>query len=207
MYTHQEQYITANAPANSSSGALVMIHGRGSTAQNIVGLARELHVKDMSIYAPQATNNSWYPYSFMAPAEQNQPALDSALEIIGLLVQQIITDGIAEDRIFFAGFSQGACLTAEYITRNARQYGGAVIFTGGLIGEQLIKTHYHGDFAHTPILVTTGNPDMHVPISRVQESVKIMKDMNASVTLKVFNDRPHTITQQEIDLANQLVFK
>lgn len=205
MYTHSNQYKTAGAPAATAKGALVMLHGRGGTASNILSLARELNVAGFAIYAPQATNNSWYPYSFMAPDEQNQPALDSALQVIGDLVQQIAKDGIPEEKIFFMGFSQGACLTLEYITRNARRFGGAVAFTGGLVGEQLNLANYTGSFGGTPILITTGNPDPHVPLSRVEESVTLLTLHQANVTLKVYPGRPHTITQEEIDLANTLI--
>ncbi|GAA4319852.1 dienelactone hydrolase family protein [Mucilaginibacter gynuensis] len=206
MYQHTKQYITAGTPAEEAKGALVMLHGRGGTAANIVSLARELNTKDLAIYAPQATNQSWYPYSFMAPESQNQPALDSALENIGELVKQIEADGIPSEKIYFLGFSQGACLTLEYVGRNAKQYGGVVAFTGGLIGQELITSRYSGDFKNTPVLITTGDPDPHVPVSRVEESNVILTDLNAQTTVKVFKGRPHTITQQEIELADSLIF-
>jgi phospholipase/carboxylesterase len=205
MYTHNNNFKTAGAPVATAKGALVMIHGRGATAANIIGLSRELNVGDMAIYAPQATNNSWYPYSFMAPDEENQPALSSAIESIDGVVKQIVAEGIPMEKIFFMGFSQGACLTLEYITRNARRFGGAVAFTGGLIGERLIATNYSGDFAGTPVLITTGNPDPHVPLSRVHESVEVLKQHHAQVTLKVYPGKPHTITQDEIELANEFI--
>ncbi|MFD1257846.1 alpha/beta hydrolase [Mucilaginibacter terrae] len=206
MYTHHQSYKTTGTPAANAKGALVMIHGRGGTAANIMSLSRELNVEGMAIYAPEATNNSWYPYSFMAPDEQNQPSLNSALLVIGGLVDQIIAGGIPADKIYFLGFSQGACLTLEYIARNARRFGGAVAFTGGLIGEKLRLEQYKGDFAGTPVLITTGTPDPHVPLTRVEKSVEILKQHNAQVSLKVYPGRPHTITQEEIDLANQFIF-
>lgn len=205
MYTHSNQYKTAGAPAATAKGALVMLHGRGGTASNILSLARELDVAEFALYAPQATNNSWYPYSFMAPDEQNQPALNSALHLIGDLVQQIVKDGIPTEKIFFIGFSQGACLTLEYVTLNAQRFGGAIAFTGGLVGEQLNLANYTGNFGGTPMLITTGNPDPHVPLSRVEESVTILQQLQAHVTLKVYPGRPHTITQEEIDLANTII--
>ncbi|MHB8207426.1 alpha/beta hydrolase [Mucilaginibacter sp.] len=206
MYTHQKQIITAGTPLAQAKGALVMLHGRGSTARNIISLAADFNLSEFAIVAPQATNQSWYPYSFMAPVEENQPALDSALEVIGQAVADIIAAGIPADKIYFAGFSQGACLTLEYIARNAQRFGGAVAFTGGLIGEELLLSNYKGDFANTPILITTGDPDPHVPLSRVEESVSILKNLGAEVTLKVFKGRPHTILSEEIELTNQLVF-
>jgi phospholipase/carboxylesterase len=206
MYTHNKQILTAGKVAGGAKGALIMIHGRGGTAANIINLANELNVREMAIYAPQATNNSWYPYSFMAPDEQNQPALSSALGIIDETVKQVLADGISAENIYFTGFSQGACLTLEYIARNAQAFGGAVVFTGGLIGEELNIEKYAGDFKGTTVLITTGNPDPHVPLSRVEESVEVLKKLNANVTLKVYNGRPHTITFEEIALANELVF-
>jgi phospholipase/carboxylesterase len=207
MYTHDYQIITAGAKPQQAKGALILLHGRGSTAHNMIGLANEFNIEDFAIYAPQATNHSWYPYSFLAPVEDNEPALSSALGVITQLVKQIEADGIPADKIYFAGFSQGACLTLEYITRNAKQYGGAVAFTGGLIGEELNLVNYTGDFNNTPILITTGDPDPHVPVSRVNESVKVINGLKADVTLKIYKGRPHTITKEEIDLVNQLIFK
>lgn len=207
MYTHHKQYITAGKPIAEAGGALIMIHGRGGSAENIISLAGELNTDDLAIYAPQASNHSWYPYSFMAADEQNQPALNSAIEVIGELVDEIISKGIPAEKIYFAGFSQGACLTLEYIALNAKKYGGAVAFTGGLIGRQFDSDKYTGDFNGTPVLITTGDPDPHVPLNRVEESVELLKKLNADVNVTVFKGRPHTIIQQEIDLANQYVFR
>jgi phospholipase/carboxylesterase len=206
MYKHSKQISIGGIPAANAKAALIMIHGRGASADDIMRLASQLNVKDMALYAPQATNNSWYPYSFMAPVQENEPALSSALDIINQVVEQAIGDGISTDKIYFLGFSQGACLTLEYIARNAKRFGGAVAFTGGLIGEELELKNYTGDFAGTPVLITTGDPDMHVPLSRVNESVDVLKGLNANVTLKVYKGRPHTISFEELSLANEYVF-
>nr|WP_067063514.1 dienelactone hydrolase family protein [Mucilaginibacter sp. L294] len=206
MYTHSKQISIGGIPAVNAKAALIMLHGRGASAADIMRLALELNTGEMAVYAPQATNNSWYPYSFLAPIEENEPALSSALGIVDEVVAQALVDGFTADKIYFAGFSQGACLTLEYITRNAKQHGGAVAFTGGLIGEKLNLSNYKGDFMGTPILITTGDPDPHVPLSRVEESVAVLKGMNANVTLKVYKGRQHTISYDEIALANQLVF-
>ncbi len=207
MYTHDNKYTSAGTPVQQAKTALVMLHGRGGSATDIMRLAKLFNLKDAAIYAPQATNNSWYPYSFMAPEAQNQPALDSALAGIDNLVKQIEADGIATDRIYFLGFSQGACLTLEYVARNANQYGGAVAFTGGLIGQELITARYKGNFNGTPILITTGDHDPHVPLSRVEESVEVLKGLDADVILKVYPGKPHSISPDEIELATELVFK
>ena len=206
MYKHSKQISIGGIPAANAKAALIMIHGRGASADDIMRLASRLNVKDMALYAPQATNNSWYPYSFMAPVQENEPALSSALDVINQVVEQAIEYGISADKIYFLGFSQGACLTLEYIARNAKRFGGAVAFTGGLIGEELELKNYTGDFAGTPVLITTGDPDMHVPLSRVNESVNVLKGLNANVTLKVYKGRPHTISFEELSLANEHIF-
>lgn len=205
MYRHQKNIITAGSLPKEAKKALVMIHGRGASAQDIVGLKRYLQLTDVAIYAPQATNSSWYPYSFMAAEEQNQPAIDTALALIDELVGDIEQEGIKAEDIYFLGFSQGACLTLEYVARHAKQYGGVIAFTGGLIGQEVVKERYQGDFEGTPIFISTGDPDPHVPLSRVEESVKILEALGAKVTARVYKGRPHTITKDELDGANEVL--
>jgi phospholipase/carboxylesterase len=207
MYTHNKQIITAGVPLEQAQKAIIMLHGRGASASSIIPLANHLHLPDAAIIAPQATEHSWYPYSFMAPVENNEPALSSALELINSLVNDIAVQGIGKENLYFIGFSQGACLALEYVARNGAKYGGVIAFTGGLIGQKLAKENYKGDFKSTPILITTGDPDPHVPLSRVEESVTILEKMNANVLLKVYKGRPHTITGEELELAEQHVLK
>ncbi|SHF97331.1 alpha/beta hydrolase [Pedobacter caeni] len=206
MYTHQKNIITAGVPIETADKAIVFLHGRGATASDIINLNQHFKVDDAALFAPQATNHSWYPYSFMAPEKENQPSLNSALTLIQELVSEITTGGIPLSKIYFAGFSQGACLTLEYIARNAGQYGGAIAFTGGLIGETINRANYTGDFMQTPVFISTGNPDPHVPVSRVEESAGILKEMKADVQVKIYPGRVHTIGKEEIDLARKMVF-
>jgi phospholipase/carboxylesterase len=205
MYRHTKQVVSAGVPAEQAKKAIIMLHGRGASASSIISLKDHLELDGFAIVAPQAAEHSWYPYSFMAPVENNQPALDSALEVIGELVDDLKQNGIAQENIYFLGFSQGACLTLEYTGRNAGRYGGIIAFTGGLIGEQLVKGNYEGDFNNTPILITTGDPDPHVPVSRVNDSVEILKELNADVTLKIYRGRQHTISGEELALANTIL--
>lgn len=205
MYSHSKQIIESGLPLSEAKKVIIMLHGRGTSAESIISLADELNLKDAAILAPQATNHSWYPYSFLAPVKQNQPALDSALQLIDDLVKEIQAAGVPLHKIYFLGFSQGACLALEYVARNAAAYGGVIAFTGGLIGEKLELNNYTGDFVHTPVFISTGNPDPHVPLERVHESVAVLEKLNAEVSLRVYNGRPHTIQFQEIDLANKLV--
>ncbi len=205
MYTHDKQIASAGIPLAEAKKAVIFLHGRGATAADILSLGRHLGIEDAALLAPQATNNSWYPYSFLAPVNENQPALDSALARIKELADEVIAAGIPASALYFVGFSQGACLTLEYITRNAQQYGGAIAFTGGLIGQEINMANYKGDFKNTPVLITTGDPDPHVPVRRVELSAGILAKMNAKVTTRIFNGRPHTISPKELELAKELV--
>lgn len=204
---HEKQIITGGRKLDDASKALIMIHGRGASAEDILSLARHLNVKDYALFAPEATNNTWYPYSFLAPPMQNEPKLSSAIGILNEIVEDINEGGIASENIYFLGFSQGACLTLEFTTRNARKWGGVVAFTGGLIGDKIHLDNYKGNFENTPIFIGTSNPDPHVPVERVNETTKILKQMHASVTEKVYQNMGHTISQDEIELANKLIFK
>ncbi|HET8809723.1 MAG TPA: dienelactone hydrolase family protein [Flavobacteriaceae bacterium] len=203
---HTKNIYTAGKPINEAEKALILLHGRGADAQDILGLATHLNISDFALLAPQATNHTWYPYSFLAPPGQNEPWLSSALGLLKELTDEVVEQGIPAENIYFLGFSQGACLTLEFVTRNAKKYGGIVAFTGGLIGDKIYEGNYSGDFEGTPIFLSTGNPDPHVPLERIEESTKILKKMNANLQVKIYENRPHTISQEEIDLANELIF-
>jgi len=186
--------------------ALVLIHGRGASADGILSLASHFKLEQTAVLAPQAAFGTWYPQSFMAPVHNNQPELDQSLQTIEKLVADIHAAGIDNSHIAFCGFSQGACLMLEYTTRHADRYAGIVAFTGGLIGKEIEMGNYSGDFNQTPVLLTTGNPDHHVPYQRVQESAAILESMHAQVSMQAFPGKAHNITPQEISLANQTVF-
>ncbi len=204
--THKKNVVTAGARIEEAEKALIMIHGRGGSAEDILSLAAHLQVKDFALLAPQATGNTWYPYSFMAPPVQNEPWLSSALSLLKGVVSDTSEQGIAVENIYFLGFSQGACLTLEFVTRNAQKYGGVAAFTGGLIGDKIYPENYSGDFAATPVFIGSSNPDPHVPVERVYATSNILKAMHADVTEKVYNNMGHTINQDEIDLVNKLIF-
>jgi len=203
---HSKKVITAGKNIDEAKKALIMIHGRGGSAQDILSLAAHLNTADFALLAPQATNNTWYPTSFLAEPYVNEPWLSSAIQIIDEVVHDVVAQGIAKENIYFTGFSQGACLTLEYVTRNATKYGGVVAFTGGLIGDKIYTGNYSGDFDGTPVFIGTSNPDPHVPVSRVNETTEIMKAMHANVTEKVYPNMGHTISHDEIEKANILVF-
>lgn len=201
---HPNKILHAGKPIEEADKALIMIHGRGGTSENILSLAPELGVNDFALLAPEAYNNSWYPLSFLAPTEQNEPWLTSALDLLKELELDLNSKGIPSENIYFFGFSQGACLCTEYVTRNAKRYGGVAAIIGGLIGEAINTGDYISDFKDTPVLLATSNPDSHVPLERVQRTAEIMELKNAQVSLKVFENAGHTILPQEISLAAAL---
>ncbi|MEJ1237105.1 dienelactone hydrolase family protein [Chryseolinea sp. T2] len=203
---HQKKIVRAGQPLDKATKALVMLHGRGGTAEDILGLAREFNLKDFALIAPQATNYTWYPFSFMAPVKQNEPWITSAVQIVDETVEEIRKAGIKDENIYFMGFSQGACLTLEYTTRNARRWGGVAAFTGGLIGDRIYSENYRGDFNGTPVFIGTSDPDPHVPVSRVNESTGIIREMKGVVTEKVYPGMGHTINRDEIQIVNKILF-
>jgi len=204
---HTRDIHLAGRPLKQADKALVMLHGRGADARDILGLVPDLHVDDFAVLAPQAVNFTWYPYSFMAKPEQNEPWLSSALELLQGIVHDIADHGIAAENTYFLGFSQGACLSLEYVTRNAARYGGVAAFTGGLIGDRIYREHYFGDFKGMPVFLGTGDTDPHIPMERIHESVNILQEMHANVNLQVYKGRPHTVSADEIQWANKLIFK
>lgn len=204
---HKLKYLTRGLPlAGAAAKALILLHGRGGSAEDILSLAAALPVKDFALFAPQAEGHSWYPYSFLSPAKQNEPWLSGALEVVKQLVAEIETKGIKAEHIWFTGFSQGACLMLEFLARNARRYGGAAAFTGGLIGDKVYTENYHGDFQQTPIFIGTGNPDPHVPVERVHETTATLKSMHAKVTGIVYSGMGHTIANEELREAARVAF-
>jgi phospholipase/carboxylesterase len=203
---HQRKYQTAGIEPGPGTKLLIMLHGRGANAEDIMGLSRYLDVSDFSIIAPEATNHTWYPYSFLSPKSANEPWLSSALDLINSIVEELLAKGVTRESIYFLGFSQGACLTLEYVSRNATKYGGIVAFTGGLIGDKIEPENYKGNFKGTPVFIGTSDPDPHVPVERVNQTTEILRSLNAAVTSKIYKAMGHTINQDEIEQANRLVF-
>lgn len=203
---HTKTVITGGRLLEEAQKVLIMVHGRGADAQGILGLAAHLKVDDFALLAPQASGYTWYPHSFMAPIAQNEPGLSSALAVLDESVGDLKAKGFATDQIYFLGFSQGACLVLEYLARHPARYGGAVALTGGLIGQRLEEELYRGDFEGTRVFIGTGDPDPHVPLSRVKETAAMLERMQAAVRLEVYPGKPHTVSKEEIDGANEFVF-
>lgn len=199
---HIKNYKEAGEPLNKAKKALILLHGRGGSAEDILSLTNYLPVKDFYIVAPQATNHTWYPFSFLTPIPQNEPWLSSALDRIKELADHIKDGGVAPENTFILGFSQGACLTLEFSARNAQKWGGIIALTGGLIGDTLEPDRYPGNFSGTPLFMSNGNNDPHVPLVRSEQSKQQLVKMGAKVELLVYANRPHTILQEELKVVN-----
>jgi phospholipase/carboxylesterase len=197
--------VLSGLPPGESNKVLIMLHGRGDSAGNFIGLAQELEIPDFTVLALQAEQNTWYPYSFLAPVSSNQPFLDESLGEINRHLGEFHDQGFAPDQIYFLGFSQGACLTLEFTARNAKKYGGIIAFTGGLIGERLSYSKYAGDFEHTPVFIGSSDRDPHIPVQRINESVAVIEKMGANVEKVIYPGMGHTINREEIDKANVLL--
>jgi phospholipase/carboxylesterase len=185
--------------------AVILLHGRGGSAEDILQLREEFGVPDVEWHAPEAPGNSWYPYSFLAPIAQNEPWLTSALGQVGKAVEQVAASGIPRERIVLAGFSQGACLATEFVARNPARYGGLIAFTGGLIGPAGTAFEYAGSLEGTPAFLGAGDPDPHVPWSRVEESARVLSGMGAAVVLRRYPGMAHTIGREEIEEGRKII--
>ncbi len=202
---HNFEIIEAGRPLEKAEKAILALHGRGSTAGNIMSVAKQLAAEEYYIVAPQATNNSWYPYSFMAPVKSNQPWLDSAVNIVNQIINNL-KETLPGHKIFVLGFSQGACLALEATARHASLFGGVIAFTGGLIGDKLDSGTYKGDFGGSNVYLSNSFNDPHVPFSRSRDSADELEKRNAQVILDLYEERPHTILPEEIEKVKDMFF-
>jgi phospholipase/carboxylesterase len=201
----QSPVIVAGEPLASAQAALVLVHGRGATAEDILSLTDELDVTGFALLAPQAAGYTWYPYPFLAPMEQNEPWLSSALAKIGVVLAQALAAGIPAERTVLLGFSQGACLTLEYVARNARRYGGVAALSGGLIGPDGTPRDYAGSLDGTPIFLGCSDIDPHIPARRVRESETALAGLGAHVTMRLYPNFGHAVNQDEVEAVNQML--
>jgi phospholipase/carboxylesterase len=202
MNLHEKNIKVAGVRITEARKALLLLHGRGGTAEDIISIAQYMDIKDTHIMAPQAAGNSWYPYSFLSPVEKNEPFLQSALDLLDDIIADIISAGLLPGNIVLLGFSQGACLGLEFAGRNARKLRGIAAFTGGLIGNRLHRDNYKGDFEQTKIFIGNSDQDPHVPLLRSRESAALMESLNAEVTLKIYPGMGHTINSDELQWVN-----
>lgn len=197
--------MTAGEPLNDHGPVMIMIHGRNAAPANILSLTPRLDRAGVSYLAPAAANGTWYPYSFLSEREQNEPGLTSGLNVIDELVQLVVARGVAKRRIMLLGFSQGACLTAEFAASHADRYGGVILFSGGLIGPPGTAWNYNGSFDGTPVFLGCSDIDSHVPKARVDESAEVFARMGAAVTKRIYPGMGHLVNDDEIAFAQGIM--
>ncbi len=203
---HQGQQVrTAGRPIRTAQAAMLMVHGRGARAEDILSLAKALARPEYAYVAPQAADNTWYPNRFLAPIDSNEPYLSSALDSIQEAFDQITQAGIQPERTILLGFSQGACLTLEFAARHARRYGGVIGLSGGLIGPADTPRDYAGSLAGTPIFLGCSDIDIHIPKERVLLSGAVFRQMGARVTERLYPGLDHSINEDEIDFIKSLM--
>lgn len=203
---HRKQPVITRGPSlDAATGAVILLHGRGGSAEEILGLADELRLPKLVYLAPEADGRTWYPYSFLAPLERNEPWLTSALELVGAILERLKSGGIPPERVAVMGFSQGACLATEFVARNPVRYAGLIALTGGLIGPAKTAFQYSGDLAGTPCFLGSSDPDPYVPWERVEESASILSTLGGMVTLERYPGMPHTINEGQISQARKVL--
>lgn len=185
---------------------VILVHGRGGRPADIVNLADEIRADDIAYLAPQAAGSTWYPYSFLMPMEQNQPGLQSGLQLIERLVSDLIAQGVPSDRVALLGFSQGACLALEFAARHPRRYHAIIGLSGGLIGPPGTPRDYAGTFDGAPVFLGCSDVDAHIPLERVRESTAVFRRMGAVVDERIYPGMGHTITADELDVVRSHFF-
>jgi predicted esterase len=202
-----ERVYTAGAPLNTAKAAMLLVHGRGASAHDILQLAAEFDGTQMAFLAPQAANNTWYPYRFIEPVEKNEPHLSSALAKVSSVLNHITESGIPAEKVTLLGFSQGACLALEFAARHPQRYGAVVGFSGGLIGElgKPLTTAPDADLQQTPVFLGCSDVDFHIPKERVEESAEVLRRINGDVTMRIYPGMGHTINADEIAFVQQMI--
>lgn len=203
---HQDQHIIHyGAVLDDAAAVMIMIHGRGASAQDILSLAYEIDAPSVAYITPQAKDNSWYPYTFLSQIERNEPHLSSGLSVIDSLVEMLKQKGFSGEQIYLLGFSQGACLSLEYAARNPQKFGGIFGLSGGVIGEAVRLENYSGDLESTEVFLGCSDVDPHIPFQRVNETEEVFKKLNANVTKRIYKGMAHTVNRDEIDFVRTLL--
>ena len=202
---HQGQpVLAAGEELSKARAAMILVHGRGASAADIMTLAAELMQPGFAYLAPQAAGNTWYPYPFTAPMESNEPYLSSALEVLTTVLSSV-EETVPAERVVLLGFSQGACLALEFAARHARRYGAVVGLSGGLIGPEGTPRDYPGDFGGTPTFLGCSDVDPHIPKERVIASGDVFERMGARITVRLYPGMPHTVNEDEIRTVNEVI--
>jgi phospholipase/carboxylesterase len=197
--------VSAGTPLGQSAAVMIMVHGRNASPANILDLVPQLRRPEFTFLAPAAANHTWYPYSFLAETARNEPGLSSGLSVLEQLVADLGARGIRAEQIVLLGFSQGACLAAEFAVRHAARYGGVIVLSGGLIGPPGTRWEYDGAFGATPVFLGCSDIDAHIPMERVKESATVFGRMGASVTTRFYPGMAHLINEDEIAFAQTVM--
>ena len=197
--------LAAGAPLAEARAAVVLIHGRGASADDILGFAGPLATDGVAFIAPEAAANVWYPQRFLAPLAANEPWLSSALAKLESVRETLSAAGVPDESIIWFGFSQGACLASEYVARHPRRWGGLVVATGGRIGPPGTEFEDPGGLGGTPVYLASGDPDPHIPWSRVEETAAAFRRQQAALTLRHYPGFPHAVHPEAVDFARQLL--
>lgn len=203
---HQNQpSATAGSPPEDADTAVILLHGRGATAQGMLRIVEEFHRSGVLYLAPQAAGRAWYPNSFLAEIESNEPNLSSGLQAIEDALIAVDEEGIPPEQTLLLGFSQGACLTAEFVARNARRYGGVAVLSGGVIGPDGTSRDYDGTLDETPVFLGCSDDDPHIPLERVHETTRIFTDLDGDVTERIYDGMGHGVNEDELQAVAELV--
>lgn len=203
---HQGKAIaTAGVEPENAKAAMVLVHGRGASAESMLLFADEFDANNIHYRAIQADRHTWYPNSFLAPIPQNEPGISSGLQSIFDEIQKLNSADISTKQIVLLGFSQGACLATEFAARHPKKFGAIVALSGGLIGSEVRQDNYSGSFEDTPILLGCSDKDPHIPKDRVEETASILDSLEAQVTKKIYPNMGHTVNQDEIDRVTQIL--
>lgn len=197
--------LQTGVPLDQAKAVMILVHGRGASARDILSLTTEFERDDITYLAPQAAGGTWYPYSFLAPLAQNEPYLSSALSVLGALVAQVEASGFRSDQIMFLGFSQGACLSSEFVARNAKRHGGVFVLSGGVIGPDGTSRDYAGSLEGTPIFLGCSDVDFHIPKERVLESAEVFRGLGAEVDVRLYPKMGHTINEDELKAVRAIM--
>lgn len=217
---HENQPVrTYGAALADAKGAVILVHGRGATAESMLPLAEAWEAPNIAFFMPQAAGNTWYPYGFMSPTEQNEPYLSSALAMLDRVVENLLSTGIPLEKIFLGGFSQGACLATEWAARSAgrklgsidpqqpRRFAGIAGLSGGLIGPNGTPRDYPGSLTGTPVFLGCSDVDFHIPKERVLETAQVFEQLGAQVTTRLYPGMDHTINEEELEFVRQMILQ
>jgi predicted esterase len=203
---HQGQpVVTAGQPLDKAKAAMILLHGRGDSAQGIIGLAEYFKYPYFAYFAPNAATQQWYPNRFIAPIASNEPWLSSALQVVSDLIKHLNDAKIPSEKVILLGFSQGACLALEYAARNAQRYGGVVGLSGGLIGPEGAPRHYSGSLDDTPVFLGCSDVDFHIPLPIVKQSTEVLRKLGGDVTERIYPGMGHTINEDEIEFVRGIM--